>query len=75
LTVGAPSTINALTKVTLPDGSHFDFDYTTWGQVSKISNFTVISGIDHLLNYRSYNLPADNTVAQTDCPRFTERRD
>ncbi|MGH9908350.1 MAG: hypothetical protein ACRD8U_22530, partial [Pyrinomonadaceae bacterium] len=28
-----------------------------------------------LLNYRSYNLPQDNTAPQTDCPRFTQRRD
>jgi YD repeat-containing protein len=66
------STLKVLSQVTLNDGSRFNFDYTSWGQVRKISNF----GTDgHLLNYRSYNLPLDSTTPQTDCPRFTERRD
>ena len=64
--------IKVLTRVTLIDDSRFDFDYTTWGQVWKIRN----SAADgHLLNYRSYDLPLNNSIAQTDCPRFTQRRD
>ena len=72
LVPGAPATFDALTQVTLDDGSRFNFDYTSWGQVWKISNF---AADNHLLNYRSYNLPLNNSTSQTDCPRFTERRD
>jgi YD repeat-containing protein len=77
LTVNGPqngNTIRALTRVTLADNSHFDFDYTSWGQMWRIRNFATATN-DHLLNYRSYNLPVDNSAAQTDCPRFTQRRD
>jgi YD repeat-containing protein len=77
LTVNGPpnnSTIHALTQVKLADDSHYDFDYTSWGQVWKISQYTGETSA-HLLNYRSYNLPADNSTAQTDCPRFTVRYD
>jgi YD repeat-containing protein len=77
------TSVKMLTKVTLDDNSttpsqnsHHDFEYTSWGQVWKISNFAADS---HLLNYRSYNLPGSplwlNPPAQSDCPRFTERRD
>ena len=66
------STITVLSQVTLNDNSRFNFDYTSWGQIWKISNF---AEDNHLLNYRSYNLPLNNSVAQNDCPRFTERRD
>jgi YD repeat-containing protein len=77
LTVNGPqnnSTIRTLTQVKLADDSHYDFDYTSWGQVWKISQYTGETTA-HLLNYRSYNLPADYTTAQTDCPRFTVRHD
>ncbi|HJT67512.1 MAG TPA: fibronectin type III domain-containing protein [Pyrinomonadaceae bacterium] len=68
------STLKMLSKVTLADSSHYDFSYTSWGQVWKVSRF---GGDNHLLNYRSYNLPqtADPQVSFNDCPRFTERRD
>jgi YD repeat-containing protein len=66
------STITVLSQVTLDDNSRFNFDYTSWGQIWKISNY---AEDNHLLNYRSYNLPLNNSVAQTDCPRFTERHD
>ena len=67
------STVRNLSKVTLADGSHFDFSYTSWGQVWKISEFA--NDNQTLLNYRSYDLPLTNGSAQTDCPRFTVRRD
>ena len=75
LTVNGPangSTLKTLAKVTLADGSHYDFSYTSWGQVWKVSSF---AADNHLLNHRSYNLPQTASVAHTDCPRFTERRD
>jgi YD repeat-containing protein len=77
LTVIGPSngsTLKLLTQVTLADNSHYNFDYTSWGQVWKISQYTGETSA-HLLNYRSYNLPPDNSTAQTDCPRFTVRHD
>jgi len=78
LTVYGPannSNIKTLSTVTLADGSHTDFSYTSWGQVWKVSNF---APNNDLLNYRSYKLPGSGLLAtspQVDCPRFTERRD
>ena len=75
LTVVGPTNgtvINVLTQVGLHDGSRFNFDYTSWGQVYRISNYAADS---HLLNYFSYNLPLTAAAAQSDCPRFNERRD
>jgi YD repeat-containing protein len=72
LTVFGPSngqTVHALTQVQLADSSSYAFDYTTWGQVNKV---TELSPDGHALNYVSLNLPADETAAQGDCPRFTE---
>jgi YD repeat-containing protein len=67
------STLKVLSRVTLADNSRFEFDYTSWGQVWKISRFA--SDGQTLLNYRSYNLPLDHTSPQPDCPKFTQRRD
>src|SRR5262249_44628344 len=69
------STIRTLARVTLADGSHADFSYTSWGQVWQVSNY---APDNHLLNYRAYKLPGSPLLAtspQTDCPRFSERRD
>ncbi len=76
-------TIKVLSRVILDDhsttatnNSHFDFEYTVFGQVWKISDF---AADNHLLNYRAYKLPKsplwNDAPAQTECPRFTERRD
>jgi YD repeat-containing protein len=76
LTVVSPpnNSLHLLTQVKFADDSHYDFDYTTWGQVWQISNYADAS-FNHRLNYRSYNLPQDKSTGQDDCPRFTERRD
>jgi YD repeat-containing protein len=78
LTVSGTSngaTIKTLSKIALADSSHYDFSYTSWGQVWKVGSF---AADNHLLNYRAYKLPGSPLQAtgpQTDCPRFIERRD
>lgn len=67
--------IKTLSRVTLADDSRYEFSYTSWGQVWKISSFAADNS---QLNYRAYNLPGSPLLAsspQVDCPRFTERRD
>jgi YD repeat-containing protein len=70
------STLKVLSSVKLNNNSsRFDFAYTSWGQVWKVSNYAADGD---LLNYLSYNLPGSDlmaTSAQSDCPRFTERHD
>jgi YD repeat-containing protein len=81
LTVVGPannSAVRVLTQVTFANNSHFNFDYTSWGQVWKISQYASGSPSDYLINYRAYNLrgsPMAPTGVEPDCPRFTERRD
>ena len=73
LTVLATTTapIPVLTTVGLADGSFYQFIYQGgWGMVKSIEHRTP----NRILNYTSYNIPNTST-AQTDCPRFTERRD
>ena len=64
--------ITVLTQVGLQDGSSYRFEYNSWGQVTTIKRFAADG---HLLTSTTYNLPADNSTALADCPRFTERRD
>jgi YD repeat-containing protein len=64
--------IKTLSKVILPDDSHYDFSYSSWGQVWKITKL----GSDNLpIHYRSYDLPQTGSTAYPDCPRFTARKD
>src|SRR5437868_3766250 len=78
LTVYGPAngtSIKTVSSVTLADGSHFDFTYTSYGQVWKVSSFATDN---HPLNYRAYNVlgsPLPGGSVQSDCPRFTERHD
>jgi RHS repeat-associated protein len=76
LFVNGPNNTNqtVLTRVTLDDGSYYNFKYTNWGQVWKIERF---ASDNVQLSYTAYNLPGSEllaTSAQTDCPRFTEQR-
>lgn len=80
LSVNGPangSSVMALTKVNLDDGSAYQFDYNTYGQVRRIARQTPDSNTGVLTerSVTSYNLPLDSSVAQSDCPRFTERHD
>lgn len=62
--VGAQNgqTFRALTKVTLPDGSNYAFDYTTWGQVYRFTNYAQDG---RRLNRVTLDLPADVTQPGT----------
>lgn len=63
--------VTVLTRVNLDDGSSYRFDYNaSFGQVKQINHY---AADDHLLAYTKYNV--DSSSGQTDCPRFTERRD
>lgn len=64
-------TFRALTKVTLADGSGYVFDYTTWGQVYRFTNFAQDG---HRLHRVTLDLPSDASQPQSDCPRFVNRR-
>jgi hypothetical protein len=73
LAVNGPNgtSVTVLTRVTLNDLSYFTFDYNTaFGQVKKINHFAADGT---LLSYTAYNV--NSAAGQTDCPRFTERRD
>lgn len=65
------STITVLTQVGLPDGSRYQFDYTSWGQVRQITRYAPDG---HALAYTTYNLPQDAGSPADDCPRPTEVR-
>jgi alkylated DNA repair dioxygenase AlkB len=68
--------IPVLAQVGLADGTRFNFDYSTWGQVYRITRNTQDDdGIWRPREYVHYNLPQNSATAQSDCPRFTERRD
>lgn len=70
LNVFAPTTatIPVLTQVGFPDGSRYNFEYTTFGQINKIRKH---EADNRLLSYVRYNLA---TGAQSDCPRFSDER-
>jgi YD repeat-containing protein len=66
--------LKVLQKVTFPtetnlSGTHTVFTYNTWGQVTKITNY---SANNTELNYVRVNLPANASNPEPDCPRFTE---
>jgi YD repeat-containing protein len=72
------TTLPVLSQVGLADGTFYRFSYNSWGQVYKTTYYAADSltlSSDHVLNYVAYNLPPDATTAQTDCPRFTQRKD
>ena len=63
--------VTVLTRVNLHDGSYFTFNYNAaFAQVNRINHYAADT---HLLAYTSYNV--SSSTGQTECPRFTERRD
>jgi RHS repeat-associated protein len=63
--------VTVLTQVNLHDGSYFTFNYNAaFAQVNRINRYAADA---HLIAYTSYNVSSN--AGQTDCPRFTERRD
>ena len=78
------STIPVLMQVGLADGSLYRFDYTTWGQVNRISRYTPTSDAppatplfpaDYTIRaYSAYFLRFDN-ASDIDSPRVQARSD
>ena len=66
------NTVSVLTQVGLDDGSRYNFAYTGWGQVHQIHHYAAAG---NELSYTAYDLPQDDSVSPTDCPRFTQRQD
>jgi YD repeat-containing protein len=60
------SQITVLKQVGFDDGSYYQFNYNTYGQVYQIDSFAADG---HKLNHIKYNLESPGT--QSDCPRFT----
>lgn len=58
--------IKVLQRIYYPDGGFTQFDYNSFGQVWWIRNF---AADQHQLNYTAINF-ANESQAQTDCPRF-----
>jgi YD repeat-containing protein len=71
LIVNGPNnqTISVLTQVGFQDGSRYNFEYTSYGQIERIRHY---AADNHQLSYTTYNLPSSGSFA--DCPRFSERR-
>lgn len=73
------TSISVLNRVSLDDGSFYNFFHNSWGQVYKVERrATDGSAAGRMLSYVEYDL-ATPTAAQTsngtDCPRFTRRKD
>lgn len=61
-----------LSQVNLHDGTWFTFQYNTaFAQVNRINRYA--PNATRIVNYTSYNM--NSSSGQTECPRFTERRD
>lgn len=71
--------ISALSRVSLDDGSFYNFLYNSWGQVYRVERRASDgSAQGRLLSYQEYDLStpaAAQTNNGTDCPRFTLRKD
>jgi RHS repeat-associated protein len=63
--------IPVLTQVGLKDGTSYQFEYTSSGQIWRTSNYAADT---HLLSMTSYDLPKTAAEASSDCPRITAQR-
>lgn len=73
LYVNGPSNndVTVLTQITLNKGDYYTFGYNAaFGQVNRMNHYNAYGWY---LAYTSFNM--DSSANQTDCPRFTERRD
>jgi YD repeat-containing protein len=82
--VGAANgaTISVLSRVDMADGKVYAFEYNTYAQVKTIRCYAPNSANpgnfpdDYtLLSSISYDLTPDEQAGQTDCPRFSSRKD
>ncbi|MFN7999884.1 MAG: hypothetical protein U0X75_02580 [Acidobacteriota bacterium] len=65
--------IPVIYQVTLLDNTRFKFDWSSYGQINKITGY---GGLTFQRNWTSYDLPSyPPGNAQTDCPLFTTRTD
>jgi YD repeat-containing protein len=74
--------VSVLSRVDMPDGKIYAFEYNTYAQVRTIRCFAPNSsnpgsfpGDYILLSSVSYDLTPDERAGQTDCPRFSARTD
>jgi YD repeat-containing protein len=63
--------IKVLQKIIFADASETRFEYNSYGQVWRISNYAADT---HKLSHSANNLDWVAGQAQTDCPRFTQLR-
>lgn len=73
------TSISVLSRVSLDDGSFYNFLYNSWGQVYRVERRASDgSSTGRLLSYQEYDLAAPTSAQtnnSTDCPRFTLRKD
>jgi YD repeat-containing protein len=71
LTVVGPqnnTSIPVLTQVSFADGTHYNFEYNGYAQVTTVRHY---AADNHQLSYTSHTLP----VSASDCPRVSESRE
>jgi YD repeat-containing protein len=82
--VGATNgtTISVLSRVDMADGKVYAFEYNSYAQVKTIRCYAPNSANPEnfpddytQLSYITYDLTPDDHAGQTDCPRFSSRRD
>jgi YD repeat-containing protein len=66
------STVSVLNQVGISDGSHYQFDYTSWGQISRITKYAPDG---HALNHVSYDLPQNAANELKNTPVATASRE
>ena len=73
LLVNGPNNVSTtvLTQVSLDNGTYFTFNYNAaFAQVNRMNSYAADG---HLRSYTSFNV--NSSSGQTECPRFTQRKD